>query len=566
MKRIAIVLFAFAITFFTYSAWAKNVVISLSSYEGMDVTQMLRSSLSRLNATDQATITLDKKGKYYVSGTIVAKCNIVMKGVGKKSQFVLCNGSDTNGFKAFTDDTFFAFLGTQKNPITVDINNLSINMQEHKRFWWIKKNNGVRTEKYAVKIYHAKKVDVTKVNSLLKNAECTNFNLRICSNITFRDCVLENYNNCLTGGILWIEGRTDNVEVSGNVFNKYGNDETLAFYGNQVDINEGLPVMGHVAKRNINISNNVFNYGYNGNDKADIINDVLIAIYSESGNNDNCSFEDISFSNNEMNISDPMRITLLFHTKDTDTHSNINIENNNFLNATENAKGKQFYKTDIKIDDHSSSANQHHVTINGNAFTNEQFALTPWGSTGLSHVQMAGGKVDFCNNEINDEQAAHEQAGGIIAYITSSSEINISANNASGLAMISSISNQNMIENAIINASNNTFEGITTVYCDKVKHLDLNFNNNKFRSANMNFFLQEFASEGSVSFTNNDVTVTGGNGQLMTHWSQRSLHDFHFRELIVTGNMFVGVPNHRTLITNMQNVTIKKVQNNTFFQ
>ncbi|UKI44926.1 MAG: hypothetical protein L6U16_05735 [Porphyromonadaceae bacterium] len=178
MKRIAIEFFTFVITLFACGAWAKNVTINLSPYEGKDVTQILRNHLSGLNASDHATITLGKKGKYYISGTVEAKCNIIMKGVGKKSQFVLCNGTDTNGFKAFTDDTFFAFIGALQNPITVDISNLSINLQEHKGFWWIKKNDGVRTEKFAVKIYHAKKVDVTKVNSLLKkmqNAQISTF-------------------------------------------------------------------------------------------------------------------------------------------------------------------------------------------------------------------------------------------------------------------------------------------------------------------------------------------------------------------------------------------------------
>ena len=62
MRRTAIVIYTFAITLFAYGAWAKNVTINLSPYERTDVTQMLRNHLSGLNASDQATITLGKKG------------------------------------------------------------------------------------------------------------------------------------------------------------------------------------------------------------------------------------------------------------------------------------------------------------------------------------------------------------------------------------------------------------------------------------------------------------------------------------------------------------------------
>lgn len=566
MRRTAIVIYTFAITLFAYGAWAKNVTINLSPYEGKDVTQMLRNHLCGLNASDQATITLGKKGTYYISGTVEAKCNIIMKGVGKNSQFVLCNGADTNGYKAFTDDTFFAFIGSLQNPITVDISNLSINLQEHKGFWWIKKNDGVRTEKFAVKIYHAKKVNVTKVNSLLKNAECTNFNLRICSNITFRDCVLENYNNCITGGILWIEGSTNNVNITHNVFNKYGNDEALGFYGDNVSILNGIIKKGSAPKCNIRVTNNVFNYGYNGKDKSGVMNDVLISIFSNGYENGNaCTIEDVIFADNDLNISDPMRITMQLKFDEGDCHKNIAVCGNKFVNETNHSNNQQFYKTDIKILDSSNYQNMAPIEIHDNKFVNKECLLNNWGSTGLSHIQMDGGNVNFSNNIINDEQAAQDKKGGMITYVTRNSTISLNGNRATGLGMVACVNTNNVIGDVTVNASDNTFEGVTTIYSDKVKHLNVCFDGNTLRSANMNFFLQEFADEGDVVFKNNDVVVTGGNGQLMTHWANSDVTKLRFHTLEVTGNTFVGVKNAHDMLYNILNVGKKTVSNNTFF-
>lgn len=566
MRRTAIVLFAFAITLFACGAWARNVAIDLSPYEGKDVTLMLRNHLSGLNASDQATITLGKKGKYYISGTVEAKCNITMKGVGKKSQFVLCNGADTNGFKAFTDDTFFAFIGTLQTPITVNINNLSINLQEHKGLWWIKKNDGVRTEKFAVKIYHAKKVDVTKVSSLLKNAECTNFNLRVCSNVIFRDCVLENYNNCTTGGILWIEGSTNNVYITRNVFNKYGNDEALGFYGDNVSILNSVVNRGSAPKSNIHVTNNVFNYGYSGKDKLDVMNDVLISVFSNGYENGNaCTIEDVTFADNDLNITDPMRITMQLKFDEGDSHKSIAVCGNKFVNEANHSNHKRFYKTDIKILDSSNYHSMAPIEIYDNKFVSKGCLLNNWGSTGLSHIQMDGGNVNFSKNIINDEQAAQDKKGGIITYVTRNSTISLNGNLATGLGMVACVSTNNVIEDVTVNASGNTFEGVTTIYCDKVKCLNVCFDGNTIRSDNMNFFLQEFADEGSVVFKNNDVAVTRGNGQLMTHWAKNDVKKLRVHNLEVIGNTFVGVKNAHHMLANILNVDKKTISNNSFF-
>lgn len=93
---------------------------------------------------------------------------------------VLDKGSDADGFKAFTDDAFIKAAGTREHPITVSIHDVAINLKQHKGIWW--ENAAI----FGVKIYHANKVDICRVNSYADNAIFTNFDLRVCSNITFK--------------------------------------------------------------------------------------------------------------------------------------------------------------------------------------------------------------------------------------------------------------------------------------------------------------------------------------------------------------------------------------------
>ena len=560
-----ITLFFFLVSIFSISISARTLTINLGASVGKDVTKLLRTQLSQLSPSDQAIITLSKKGNYYLSGTVEAKCNIAISGTGDKSKFILCNGTDIGEFKAFTDDSFLEFIGTKEHPITVDIHNISIDLQEHKGFWWLNNPDGSRNEKFAIKIYHANKVMISNVNSTLKNAFCTTFNLRVCSNINFSNCKLTNYNNCSGGGIIWIEGATSNVNITNNVLNKYGNDEALGIYGSHQEINNGQITFGNTSKKNIHVSGNIFNYGYNGKDKTKVMNDVLISLFSNGYENGYvCTMEDLEFSDNRFNISDPMRITLQFKIDTPDTYNRLLVQNNTFLNTTENSGGEQFYKTDIKITDKSNFSRQASIEISNNSFVNESAVLTQWGSTGLSHIQLAGGNVLFSGNTTNDEQAQEHKKGGILAYITAGSILNLEDNNAKGLAMIGCISDAGGVDNVVINASNNIFEGITTIYSDKVQQIDVNFTNNTFRSDNMNFFLQEFAKEGTVVFNHNNVTVKGGGGELMTHWANTNTMNMRFHNLEVIGNSFFGVDNAQKMLINMQNVRQKTIRNNSF--
>ena len=99
-----------------------------------------------------------------------------------------------------------------------------------------------------------------------------------------------------------------------------------------------------------------------------------------------------------------------------------------------------------------------------------------------------------------------------------------------------------------------TIRGTVTAYCNVIDTLDLVFNNNLFVSNDMNFFLQEFASHGSLTFDYNNVYVKTSGGKLMTHWSSNPTSSMRFTDLEVKNNLFRGVKSIDNLLINITNV------------
>ena len=131
-----------------------------------------------------------------------------------------------------------------------------------------------------------------------------------------------------------------------------------------------------------------------------------------------------------------------------------------------------------------------------------------------------------------------------------------------GLKYISTVGAGSGTPSFTLNATNNYFSGDTRIYCDKISQLNLNFTNNTFESNNANFFLQEFASRGTLVFNNNVVTVNAEGGRLMTHWNKNSLKSMRFDRLEVKNNTFKGVNTESDLLKYMTNVGKRQVKSN----
>ena len=570
-----ILIMAFLMIVMPMTLQARVVTINLSSFGTTDVTEGLRSSLSKLTYSDKAIINIDKAGTYVLRGTVTGNCSVVMKGLGARNTVIeLDNGKNKGPFRAFTDDTFLEFTGTKDNPITVEMSDFSIRLKEHSGYWWVNDLNtqsNKQQEKYAVKIYHANKVDIQRVESYMKNAMITNFNLRVCHNVTVKNCILTNYNNCYTGGNLWFQGEAKNVLVEDNTFNKYGNDEALAFYAittNAYDFKAKNPT--DCEKSNIMVRNNVFNYGgYPDKDKMDIANDVLVNVTTSHNKEEEYGshVSNITFKGNTFNISDVVKIGLGLSFSSSDLHRNVLVTENKFQNNAFKT-GHKFYKADIVVKDYSKSYRTDSILIKGNTFINNADVINPSDGAGLSHIQLERGSVIFADNQVTNtvttSKITGKKTGGQLLWAAASNGHIILKNNVCrGLSKIASVMTGDGIDYFSIEAYNNYFVGDTRIYCDKVKRLDLNFTGNTFKSNDMNFFLQEFAAEGSLIFNYNDVTASGG--QLMTHWDGRfNTNSLRFNSLEVKGNVFNGMSNEKSVLTNFTNVKRRKVSQNRF--
>ena len=540
---------------------AKDVHIYASSITG-DFTTVLRSKLQNLTWNDHVVLDFNKAGTYEINGTVRCSANIEIKGVSKeKTTIILNKGTDKANFKAFTDDTFLEAQGTPEHQIEVSIHDISIKLKDHQGIWW---DNSAM---YAVKIYHACKVNIEHVNSYLRNAVCTNFDLRVCSNVTIKGCNITNYNNCAAGGNIWIRGATKNVEISDNKVYKYGNDEMVAFF--EATDNAHTHHRGHVTRENINVENNTFSYGYDSKKgKNDIINDLLFSFITVDEdvkvNNFGCASKNVRLSNNTFEINDPCKITMILGFTEEDSHQNIVVEDNIFEN-NENYSGKKYTHEDFLVKDFSKNRNT--ISINNNTVTNNCALVNSWGGAGNYFALIRGGNISMEGNTITDNapisNLTKETLGTILLWCGSQGgSAKLSGNEVKGLKMLACVSEGDGIEKFSITAQNNYFEGDTRIYCNKVKHLDLNFSENTFVSTQYDFFLQEFANEGTLVFSNNNVTAQKG-GQLMTHWSNTPLSSMRFTKLEVSGNTFSGVKQSE-LMQNIQSSEKRNARYNTF--
>ena len=539
---------------------ARNIDINVNTIKG-DLTMQLRSMCNRATYNDTVVLNFGK-GTVTIDGSLELKCHVVIKGAGsKKSTIILDNGSDRNGFKAFTDDSFIKVYGTLKNPVTLSISDVTFKLKEHKGIWWQDSR-----DQYAVKVYHANHVDIHDVESYMQNAKITNFDLHVCSNVYVSDCIIFNHNNCDTGGNLWVRGTMDNINIKRNKFYKYGNDEVVAIFDRLVD-NSKEYIRGKAVRTNIFIEDNEFYYGdYKGKDKdASAYNQMLLSLITDhKKSEDRCITRNFHANGNKFYINDVCTRCMYISFDPADAHENIYIENNQIVNSALKTD-MRYYRQDIEVNDLSSCGDTIHIV--GNSVKNKDIVINNSGNSGYSFLLVQGGNVDMRNNKIVNDATINPLDGKITGVQlvwcgASGGVVNMRDNVCKGLKFISTVGAGNGTKSFTLNASNNYFSGDTRIYCNKIKQLDLNFTGNTFVSHDMNFFLQEFASRGTLIFNNNQVTVNSGSGRLMTHWDKTSLESKRFDKLEVKNNIFKGVKNEQDLLRHITNTGKRSITGN----
>lgn len=540
---------------------ARSITVNAASVRG-DLTEYLRRTASSARYSDTLVLNFEK-GEYIVRGTVPIKSHVVIKGAGRnETTIILDKGTDAAGFKAFTDDAFFKVYGTKNNPISLMVSDLTFRLKDHKGIWW----DGKGIECYAVKVHHADPVVIRDVDSYMKDAKITNFDLQVCSNVTVTGCTLSNYNNSDTGGNLWIRGEMHNIHVKGNKFYKYGKDEALAVFDRLVD-HTGAYTRGKANRTDIFIEDNEFYYGgYQGKSKdEEALNRMIVSLHTDHRKSaDMCTTRNFHLSRNKFYINDVNTRCIYISFDPADSHEGIYIEDNQIVNNSINSNRK-YYRQDIEVNDLSSCGDTIH--INNNIVKNSNLVLNDYGTEGYSFLLMQGGNVSMRANRITNDVTVNPKNGKTtgVQLVWCGAEggtVTMRDNVCKGIKCIAYVGAGEGTESFTLNANNNYFAGDTRVYSHKINQLSLNFTRNTFRSDNMNFFLVEFAPRGSVVFNYNDVTVADGNGQFMTHWSKNSTNSMRFDLLEVKGNTIKGVKSESDLFRNVTNVRKRKVSSN----
>ena len=561
MKRFTQYICLMALLMTAIAGQARTITINVDEVRG-DLTQALRNQCAKATYNDIVVLNFGS-GTYTIKGTIRLKCSTVIKGQGRdKTTIILDKGSDSSGFKAFTDDTYFRITGTLKNPITASISDLTIRLKEHKGIWW------EGEARHAVKIYHANKVDIYNMDSYMENAVITNIDMRVCSNVSVTDCIISNYNNCEDGGGLWIRGEMHNINVKRNKFYKYGKDETLGIYDRVVDVTDGY-VRGKATRTDIFVEDNEFHYGNyqgKGNKKNPEANcGMLFTLMTDhKQSSDPCVTRNFHLRNNKFYIDDVTTRCMYIGFDPADTHKDIYIENNEIVNG-DIGRDYKYYHKDIEVHDLSTCGDSIHIT--GNKITNRNLVLTEHGASGYMFLQTRGGVISVSDNKIINEVTVDRKTGKaygmrLIWCQYEGGDVTLRNNICKGLESVAYVGGGDGTKVFTLNATNNYFSGDTRVYSHKIKKMHLNFTGNTFNSSNMNFFLVEFAPKGTVVFNNNDVTVADGSGQFMTHWSKTSTRNYRFDRLEVRNNIFRGVRSERELFSNVTNVGKRTIKSN----
>jgi len=543
---------------------AKTYRFDVTNTRG-DLTRELRDKCGKAGYNDTVVLNFGS-GTYTVSGTIRLKCHTVIKGAGRDlTTIMLDNGNDSQGFKAFTDDTYFRITGTLKNTISVSISDLTFRLKEHKGLWWGEK--GKEIERYAVKVYHANPVDIHDLDSYMADAQITNFDLHVCSNVTVTNCNMTNYNNSETGGCLWIRGEMHNILIKGNKFYKYGKDETVGIFDRVVDNTKGY-IRGKASRSNIIVEDNEFYYGdYKGTNKKDPESNcgmlfTLMTDHKKSA--DKCLTRDFHLRNNKFHISDVTTRCMYIGFDPADEHHDIFIENNEIVN-NDIGRDYSYYHKDIEVHDLSSCGDTIH--IKGNKVRNRALVLNSSGNTGYMFMQTRGGIVRADGNQIVNEVTTNRKNGKpygvqLVWCQEEGGNLTLTNNVCKGLAFVAYVGGGDGTPLFTLKAHNNYFEGDTRIYSHKVKEMHLNFTGNTFKSSNATFFLQEFPPRGQVVFNYNDVTITPGRGQFMSHWGKNDTRSMRFDLLEIKGNKFKGVNSEKEMLRNITNVRKRKVSSN----
>lgn len=351
-----------------------------------------------LKSGDTLVIKLEKAGEYVINEPLHFECNVEIIGckgaIIRRVWRIDNNELNASGGQGILDYVIHV-SGTEGNKACVKISDVEFRVSGGFNNY-NKKADGTAIGISFFKLYHCNCVDLRNVKIIINhNGYYNNLDMRVCDNVVIKDCEFKNYNQCKEGGIAWFRGSMKNILITNNVFRKFGNDEALAFWGDDYIEPSLTNKKEIIIKENIYIRNNIFEYNPDSNTYVEPPTDFDIVDYCDRliAFNDNnidrgvsvllYKWNNISFSDNIIRINGLVHSVISSQITKNAEISNFQIVNNTIEHLNQETGAE--YSSDFWIK-HISNVSE----------TNE----TNSASSGVAYNTSVVSKVDIVNNTV----------------------------------------------------------------------------------------------------------------------------------------------------------------------
>lgn len=469
---------------------------------GARLLELLKPYSGTPDTTATVKILFDRAGTYYLDRSINVHCNLEMDAV-KGAKFVI-----VNDFK-YKDNSVIGVNVAQEFPLAVKIQNMDIEMEKHDDIAFGGKVG------HMFKFYNCKSVDFRNCSIVLHNAKMTNLLIFGGRNITVRDNVFANYNNCLESGNLWIVGSCENVDIRNNRFEKYGNDEVIAFYeGNKSHMNVENYEQ-RVVRRNIVVEGNKLTYERPRWATADtIINcDIFISFYPQGiGHQEKYattfSFENVRFASNDINIKAPVKRIFSFS-----TDKRVDYKGISFIDNRINIDTRLYDTERVMVFDIATVKQGEGIIIAGNKVEGKLLPAPGKKSCRCDFLYMENVNAQLISNEMTiraDNEVMSSNKDANANPQADYCKVKLRDNLFQNLSLLGAIgSRKGTTKQFKLEAQGNVFEGNTKLYSVDLARADIEYRGNTFNCTGYELLFQNFARQGTLTFTDNTVNFSG---------------------------------------------------------
>lgn len=447
---------------------------------------------------------------------------------------------------------------------------------------------------YMIKIYYAKYLKVSNVESYLENGPLATLDLRACNNVFISGCKLININGsrgATAGGILSIRGNMDNVFITGNTFTKYGNDEMLTFLGHpNPNGAAGIPVseVGVIRRRNITVSGNRFIYEAPEHVAAkNIPMDVMISFvsfkkyfmpgeedttdYSDPSNFVQTVWENVLVSDNEITCKGMVRRVFFFqHLNFCSVIDDFKVCRNKITHEYKGIDKDEIDKGYVMDFALTSSAGPHRVPAPIEFYGNEIKADNELGDSYFGHSAffMSGASAIMKNNTIDARgftlvDPAAWQAKGVmpVKVMDYSCVVDFSGNtclNTKGpLLYAAGIQAGDELQ---VEMNGNYVDGESAMSFTSVPKAQVRMRDNFFLTGSSTLLSNGFAGSGALWASNNVWRYTTSGS--VSVYRVNSSDAISLDRVVFIGNIMQGTP--ALTMINLPSAIYKVVENNDY--